>query len=638
MIRRFAATVALVVVGLGLTSPGAGAHALLTASQPAANAQLDQPPAAVVLTFTETPDPALAAVHVIDSGGHTVEKGKPSAVPGQPTSLTVALGKLDKGSYTVTWRTTSIVDGHTTGGSFAFGVGVKPTAAPTVRVPRTPRPSGLGVAGRWALYMGLALLVGAALLRALGYDASTRRLAAAWLLAALGATAMAADFLRVTHAGVGRLAHTGAGRKVGYELAAVAIVGVALALLSLRRRRWSWVVLAGAAAVAMLARVWAGHAAASSIPWLTTATQWTHVLTIGLWVGGLPWLIAAVRSTDGPARGRLARRLSTVAGLALAVTIATGTARAVSEVGSWRGLFHTSFGRALLVKLALVVALVAVGARNRYRHVSRAGDAAQPLLRGLRVEIAVATVLLGATAVLTGLAPASSVAASKRAPTGVMTSGHDFGTTMRVRLSATPGLVGLNHFSARVTDYDSGRVLSASRVTLRFALPARSDIPAASVPLTRTGAEWTGDSAVLAISGSWDVHAIVETGLGGTDVPLTLKTRQLPARITAQRAAGVPTLYTITSGSRQVQAYVDPGRPGFNEVHFTFLDPSGAEVPTDLIAARARRAGSQGPGTALEFRRLDAGHFVADATLTRGEWRFSFVTADGFAASFRQRV
>src|SRR4029453_3261213 len=87
-------------------------------------------------------------------------------VAGQPFQLQVPLGALADGTYTVAWRTVSRDDGHVSGGSFAFGVGV---AAPTGGPPgtsdaaaSTPAPSPLATAGRWLLYWGLALLVGGA--------------------------------------------------------------------------------------------------------------------------------------------------------------------------------------------------------------------------------------------------------------------------------------------------------------------------------------------------------------------------------------------------------------------------------------------------------------------------------------------
>src|SRR5713101_7529456 len=99
MTRRAALVAALVLLGLVLVSPGAQAHALLKSSEPADGSQLQKSPSAVLLTFTEDPDPALSIVHVIDGNGNNVEKGKARAVPGSPNELIVDVGSLPNGVY-----------------------------------------------------------------------------------------------------------------------------------------------------------------------------------------------------------------------------------------------------------------------------------------------------------------------------------------------------------------------------------------------------------------------------------------------------------------------------------------------------------------------------------------------------------
>jgi len=80
--------------------------------------------------------------------------------------LRVALPRLADGVYTVSWRTVSKVDGHVTGGSFAFGIGVQPSsdaaqAAKDGSPSAGSAPSPAAVAGLWLLYWGLALLAAA---------------------------------------------------------------------------------------------------------------------------------------------------------------------------------------------------------------------------------------------------------------------------------------------------------------------------------------------------------------------------------------------------------------------------------------------------------------------------------------------
>ena len=102
----------------------ASAHALVRSSDPAAGAVLATAPEQVLITFTEAPDPELSSVQLLDASGLVVRTGPAQTVPGNPLQLRLPLPNLAQGAYTVVWRTVSDADGHVTGGSFSFGVGV----------------------------------------------------------------------------------------------------------------------------------------------------------------------------------------------------------------------------------------------------------------------------------------------------------------------------------------------------------------------------------------------------------------------------------------------------------------------------------------------------------------------------------
>ena len=164
---RLAALLPLAGLWLLATGPVAAAHGSLQSSDPGDGSSLDRAPSAVTLRFSERPDPGLSTVRVLDSSGRVVAGGPARPVPGRPAELRVPLAGLPAGGYTVTWRIVSAVDGHRTDGVFGFGVG--PSAAPRLpavqavaEVRSTAAPAPLAVAGRWAWYWGLTLLVGAA--------------------------------------------------------------------------------------------------------------------------------------------------------------------------------------------------------------------------------------------------------------------------------------------------------------------------------------------------------------------------------------------------------------------------------------------------------------------------------------------
>src|SRR2546428_6395034 len=99
-----------------------------------------------------------------------------------------------------------------------------------------------------------------------------------------------------------------------------------------------------------------------------------------VWLGGLAALLIGLRDVSHSAQAVVVRRFSAVAGIALGVVVATGAARAIDEVGTWTLLIATAFGRLVLVKSALLLALAGVGAVKPYHHVPRV----PPRLPGLR--------------------------------------------------------------------------------------------------------------------------------------------------------------------------------------------------------------------------------------------------------------
>ena len=116
----------------------------------------------MTLAFSEAPDPKLSKIDVLDTSGTTHQTGDPEAVEGDAQRLRVAVERLGKGVYTVSWRVVSKVDGHLTAGAYAFGVGVSPDEIDAAEVTSEAAPtlSGAELAGRVLLYIGLLLLVG----------------------------------------------------------------------------------------------------------------------------------------------------------------------------------------------------------------------------------------------------------------------------------------------------------------------------------------------------------------------------------------------------------------------------------------------------------------------------------------------
>jgi copper transport protein len=612
----------LACLGVLACAPAAGAHALLRGSVPAGGAVLRRAPTDVTMMFTEAPEPSLSSVAVLDSAGRRVDRGRVQAVAGHPLQLRVPLGSLPDGVYTVTWRTVSRVDGHVTGGSFAFGIGVAPSVGPPQET--NPPPSVLYVASRWALYLGLSGLVGVAWVWTAAFDQPPAgRWTYPWSLWGVALAGVVGLGLgQASDAGVGlvRLLTTPLGAALWWRLIPLAAAGAALAAGARRPALLSMGLLA---AGSMLADVLAGHAAAipGSWRWPTVVAQWAHFMSIGVWLGGLAALLMAVGQRPSDAKAVAARRFSTAAGFALGATALTGVLLAISEVSRWSALTTTDYGRLVLVKAGLLTLLAALGAVNRYRSIPRVFDT----LRGLRrVGAAELTVALGTLAIagtLTGFAPPREISETTRAAPSIAVQASDFATSVRAHLTIFPGYPGENRFTARIVDYDTGRPITADRVTLRFSQPGRPDVGASVLVLRRTApGMYQAQGTNLSLDGRWSIVALVERGLQSTEVPFTVTARVRPEVVHTISAPGQPTLYSIDlPGGRTLDAYLDPDKPGLNEVHATFIDASGGELPVPRPATiTVARLGQ--PARALPVRRFGPGHFIGDARLGPGDW------------------
>lgn len=193
-------------------------------------------------------------------------------------------------------------------------------------------------------------------------------------------------------------------------IAAAALTMTAIAVRCRGGRGWRWTALAVlfcCAATPLL-----GHAAGSL--WRGTL-HGAHVLGGGAWLGTLivivllDWLTRDDQGSRDPEddprhrRGlitaRLVERFSPVALAAAAVVFASGLLAAFTYLAAPADLLNTSYGRALTIKLALVLAILVCGYANWQRSCARVA----PWMPLLRTEAALALLVLIVTSVLTEL-------------------------------------------------------------------------------------------------------------------------------------------------------------------------------------------------------------------------------------------
>jgi copper transport protein len=443
-----ASTVALAAV---LALPAvASAHAVLERTVPDASSTLNTSPPEVALTYSEAVEPRFAIVSVTNAEGKQVTAGSPARSPQNPDELDVPLDHLDEGWYLVYWRVIS-VDGHPVRGAFTFAVGPNPGPAPQFVIPSITETAATPelLVMRWIVFLSAMTAIGlfvfyaiiARPVRRRVPGSSLRGVAVAFVVAlavslvatpvyALASTAKFAlrsiwdlgalvPLLRVSAFGRGIL---------DLELVLALFAIAALVFLYVergeaRQRPVAEVLaLAGALAAATAALVvpgLAGHAAQTSPRGASLVLDWIHLASGSIWIGGLIGLIAAWWGLGSERRiaglSVSVPRFSRVAFVSVMALIASGTVAAVIHLPTLSSLWTTSYGKALLVKIAFLGAAMLIAPINMLRNTPRLANAqarpvearsAATLLRGLvSAEIVLVAAAIFAAATLSSLPP-----------------------------------------------------------------------------------------------------------------------------------------------------------------------------------------------------------------------------------------
>jgi copper transport protein len=417
-----------VSVGVLVGAAPAAAHTTLVSTDPADGEVVAETPDVVTFTFDEPVSLTDRGIGVVDARGAPV----PAAATSAGAVVTADLpDELADGTYVVTYRVVS-TDGHPVAGSLTFSIG-----APSATVPPPDLSAGSATSVRTALaavqalgYVGLLLAAGLVVFQC-------------WLLGGARLATTTSDLLTRVHWGATGLAIlaaaatvplAGADRQglglrgalesdavdldlVRDDLGVLAMVTVGLVAGLFARRRRVLATLGAAVAVAAPAAV--GHTRAFDPVPLLVASDVLHVAAGAIWLGGLVGLALTLPALAGRAgdAAEVLTRFSGVAAGGLVLLVVTGTLAGWRILGSWSGLVETTYGRLLLVKVAVVGLVVGVAAWNRFRLLPRVRAATDAgarhrasgvVRRAVGAEALLLVAVLGITGFLTHQFPRGS--------------------------------------------------------------------------------------------------------------------------------------------------------------------------------------------------------------------------------------
>jgi len=512
----------------------AEAHATLIRSNPENQAKLQRAPIRVTLNFSEGIERRLTKIEVRNSEGERVDDGEIAFDDDDPAFASIGLEPLDPGLYTVEYSNVSTVDGHPWSGLFEFIIlnpdgSVPPDAefsgAREEGTELLPEP--VDAALKWIAMTALAVVAGAGLFVLIVYRPAARFLydppyrtvveaGERWFVnvahALLPISFIASTLLII--ATVSRFetdtglwdyltgVRSGQYRGIQLLLIVATLAGADLLLLaSSRRVREIGAAIAVAAAFgALFFYPMVSHAAAGAGRFWSVTSDYIHISAASLWLGMLVMLppVLRARQAEGAQRylfqANVFDRFSIAAGLSVVAVMASGIFNALVEFPEFSALYETTYGRVLIVKLAIMTPLLAVAGLNAYLLKPRltrtidaeygdveegnaasapSGNLAQTLSwlpRTIVLEIALIVAVFASVGVLTQTTNASSEIAAERAREQAsavyeQTFEQD---GLRMALAIRPNLVGRNEYEVEVTDLNGQPVETITQVRLRF--------------------------------------------------------------------------------------------------------------------------------------------------------------------------
>jgi copper transport protein len=520
--RLFGALALALVFVVTFFAASASAHAVLLTESPRASGTVRTAPSEVQLTFSENVEVSFGSIKVFNEKGDRVDIGAPRHATTPPHTVVATLPHLDVGAYVVTWRVIS-ADSHPVHGGFTFTVGNSSENADKLAAQLEAQGGGSKTVGvlfafaRGVAFGGIALLLGAATFAVAIRPGGRRRSRAdilvwtGWIL--LFVSTIAAVLLQGPYAGalpLSKVFDTSVVREVlktryGHiaEIRLVLLLAALPLLLAIRKTwrapAWWWPIAAPIGVAIAATPALAGHAYVGTFVPLAVPADTLHVGAMSIWLGGLATLAFIVLDRD-PDAGRSAQRFSPVALTSVVVIVVTGVFASWRQVGFSRDAFlDTTYGRLLLIKVAMFIALIALAAWSRRivrarRPATLSAMAvtdesapartapADPSVRGLRWsvvgELIFGIAILTITALLVNAQPARSAIA------GVYS--NEFRTpTMLVDLIVDPTKAGPvdMHFYALTP---SGGNLYTPGMTAEMSLPSKGIAPI-EIPLVRGG-------------------------------------------------------------------------------------------------------------------------------------------------------
>jgi len=261
--------------------------------------------------------------------------------------------------------------------------------------------------------------------------------------------------------------------------------------------RWwkNLAIVSGVGTVATFAL--SGHPSAGTMASLFVVVDAVHLGAVAAWVGGL-FALTVLRKEE-PCD---ASRFSRIATWTMPIAVITGVVQGLHLLGGVSAITESNYGKFLILKTLLVLAVIALGAKARAL-LSNSGE--NEFGKTIRLEAALMIVVLAVTALLVGTSPSERNSSASQSFNATQIQAG-----VVADLSVLPTKVGTAEVHVILTP-PGGALKPAVEATL----PSRK-IPAIPVKLYELGPNhWTG-VVNIPYSGTWSFEARVKPDKNST--------------------------------------------------------------------------------------------------------------------------
>lgn len=502
---------------------GAHAHAALIGSSPVEGSVAPSALDEIRLRFNEPVKPLVMRLTSVDHGV-TV------ALSASSINNDVAIktpNHVGRGTHVLSWRVVSS-DGHPIGGTISFSIGAPSVSAahPTTSADRDTLRSALTWLARLGVSIGLFFGVGGAFFSLWIASTSSPNIGVArfiYIALAIGSAAAIAgagfqglDALDAPLSSLLLPETWRAGLATAYgPTLIVAFVAFAAAAFSLRMMRRNSVQRALAASGLILVGValaLSGHASSAEPQWLTRPAVFIHGVGIAYWLGALAPLLGMLRAMNAQTAALATlKRFSDIAIPLVALIASAGVALAAIQLQSFSALIGTAYGRVLLVKLALVAALLGLATLNRFYltpaiaspEPSRRILAHRRMIRSIGSELLLAIAVIAIAALWRFTPPPRALALIAAAPATI----HIHAVDAMADIAVTPGRAGPVSITLDILNGEFGP-LTPKEVTVFLSNPAAGveEIERAATRAPDQDGRWQVEGMIAPLPGKWRIR------------------------------------------------------------------------------------------------------------------------------------